>query len=65
MNEILTDFSKLYCPFIRQTFKTNKEHHKKFGAKYQLRNPEVYLVVDKVNPGYEWVFEDKERRLSG
>lgn len=57
---ILTDFPKLHCPFIRQTFKVNKEQWKKYGAKLKLREPEVYLVVDKINPGYEWVFEDKD-----
>lgn len=25
-----------------------------------MRNPEAYLVVDKVNPGYEWVFEEED-----
>ncbi|MBE3085376.1 MAG: hypothetical protein IMZ64_04050 [Bacteroidetes bacterium] len=56
----LTDFPKLHCPFIRQTFTVNKEHFKLYGNKYQLRSPEVYLVVNQVNPGYEWVFEDSE-----
>ncbi len=57
---LLTDFPKLYCPFMRQTFKVNKEQWKKYGRKMGLRSPEVYLVVDRVNPGYEWVFEDSE-----
>lgn len=56
----LTDFPKLYCPFLRQTFKVNKEHFKQHGSKLQLRVPEVYLVVNQVNPGFEWVFEDSE-----
>lgn len=56
----LTDFPKLYCPFIRQTFVVNKEQWKQFGAKLKLRTPEAYLVVDRVNPGYEWVFEDPD-----
>lgn len=58
--ETLGDFPKLYCPFIRQTFKVNRDHFKQFGRSYQLRTPEVYLVIDRVNPGYEWVFEDPE-----
>lgn len=57
---ILTDFPKLQCPFIRQTFKVNEEQWKSHGSALKLREPEVYLVVNRVNPGYEWVFEDKE-----
>ena len=56
----LTDFPKITCPFIRQTYKVNREHFKQHGRKYGLRKPEVYLVVDWVNPGYEWVFEDPD-----
>ncbi len=54
----LTDFPKLYCPFIRQNFKVDKDDFRNKGRKYQLRNPEAYLVVNQINPGYEWVFED-------
>lgn len=57
---LLTDFPKIECPFLRQTFKVNPEQWKKDGAALKLRAPEVYLVVDKINPGYEWVFEDPE-----
>lgn len=60
MAEILTDFPKLHCPFIRQTFKVNKEDFLKKGSQFMLREPEVYLAVDRVNPGYEWVFEDPD-----
>jgi len=62
MNEerVMSDFPKMQCPFIRQTFKVNIEQWKKFGSKLQLREPEAYLVVDRVNPGYEWVFEDED-----
>jgi len=56
----LTDFPKLYCPFVRQTFKTDVEQWKARGARAGLRSPEAYLVVDRVNPGYEWVFEDPD-----
>ena len=59
MTELLTDFPKLYSPFIRQTFEVNRDDFEKIGCKLKLRKPEVYLVVDKINPGYEWVFEDK------
>ncbi len=58
--EILTDFPKIYCPFIRKTFKVNKEDWKKYGHDYQLRTPEVYLVLNKITPGFEWVFEEKD-----
>jgi len=55
---LLTNFPKIECPFIRQTFKVDPKRWKKVGSKLQLREPNVYLVVDRVNPGYEWVFED-------
>ena len=58
--ELMSDFPKLHCPFIRKSYKVNKEDWKKHGSKLKLRTPEVYLAVDEVNPGYEWVFEDKE-----
>jgi len=60
MNEILTDFPKIQCPFVRQTFPVNKDHFKQHGNKLGLREPEVYLVVDRITPGYEWVFEDPD-----
>jgi hypothetical protein len=56
----LTDFPKIQCPFIRQTFPVDKEDWKKHGSKICLKAPEVYLVVDRINPDYEWVFEDSE-----
>ncbi len=57
---MLSDFPKIYCPFVRKTFKVNEEDCKKVGRTYQLRLPEVYLVLNKVNPDYEWVFKDKD-----
>lgn len=60
MSTPLSDFPKMHCPFIRQTFKVDKDNFKQHGAKLQLRTPEVYLVVNRVNPGFEWVFEDPE-----
>ena len=56
----LTDFPKLYCPFIRQTFKVNKNDFSRIGNKFGLREPEAYLAVDRINPGYEWVFDDPD-----
>lgn len=58
--EQLTDYPKLYCPFIRQTFRVKKEDFKKYGSKLMLRSSKVYLVVNRITPGYEWVFEDKD-----
>lgn len=60
MNYTLSDFPKLCCPFIRQTFKVNQDDWKKYGSKFQLREPQAYLVVNRINPGFEWVFDDPE-----
>lgn len=60
MTTPLSDFPKVECPFIRKTYAVNKDDHKKHGRKLQLRTPEVYLVTPEINPGYEWVFEDKD-----
>lgn len=60
MNELMSDFPKIYCPFIRKKFKVDKEDWKKHGRKLQLRIPKVYLVINEINPGYEWCFEDSE-----
>jgi len=57
---ILSDFPKIQCPLIRQTFQINKDQWKKHGAKLGLKSQEVYLVVNKINPGYEWVFDDPD-----
>lgn len=56
---MLTDFPKIHCPFIRKRFKVNKEDWKKYGRKLQMRSPKAYLVVNEINPGYEWVFESE------
>jgi|GEM_PF-412159 len=56
----LSDFPKVQCPFIRQTFAVDKDLFKKFGSALQLKKPEVYLVVNIVNPGFEWVFDDPD-----
>lgn len=57
---ILTDFPKIQCPFIRQTFPVDKAHFKQWGSRYGLCVPEVYLAVDRVNPGFEWVFSGED-----
>jgi len=56
----LSNFPKIECPFIRKTFEVNKDNWKKYGRELELRQPEVYLVTNEINPGYEWVFEDKD-----
>ena len=56
---ILPDYPKLHSPFIRKTFEVNKEDWGKYGRALQLRSPDVRLVINEINPGYEWVFEDK------
>jgi len=56
---ILPDYPKLHSPFIRKTFEVNKEDWEKYGRDLQLRSPDVRLVINEINPGYEWVFEDK------
>ena len=58
--DLLTDFPKIECPFLRQTLRVNPEQWEKDGASMKLREPEVYLVTDRINPGYEWVFEDPD-----
>jgi len=56
----MSDFPKIECPFIRENFEVDKEQWKKHGSKLQLREPKAYLVTDRINPGYEWVFEDSD-----
>ena len=56
----LTDFPKIHCPFIRKNFDVDKNDWKEHGRKLKMRQPKLYLVVDKINPGYEWVFDDPD-----
>lgn len=58
--EQLSDFPKIQCPFIRKTFPIDINDFKKHGRKLQVRSPEVYLVTDEINPGFEWVFNDPD-----
>lgn len=55
---MLKDFPKLYCPFIRKDYKVKFDSYMQYGKQYQLRTPNVRLAIDKINPGYEWVFDD-------
>ena len=58
--EVMTDYTKLQCPFVRKDFKVNEDDFLARGNEYELRTPVARLVVDEVNPGYEWVFDDKD-----
>jgi len=56
----LLNFPKINCPFKRVLYDVNKKDFEEFGRLYNLRRPHVYLVIDEINEGYEWVFEDKD-----
>ena len=56
----LSDFPKIHCPFLRQTFEVNRDQWKKNGSQLQMREPNAYLVVNRIHPGYEWVLEDPD-----
>ena len=59
-HEMLSDFPKVQCPFVRKLFKVNKDQWKQFGSALKLKHPQAYLVTNKVNPGFEWVFDDAD-----
>ncbi len=59
-NTLMSDFPKIQCPFVRKTYKVDHDQWKQYGRQLQLREPEVYLVTDEVNVGYEWVFDDPD-----
>jgi hypothetical protein len=60
MTQALSDFPKIECPFVRKIFSVNVDDFKKHGQQLQLRSPEVYLVTNEINPGFEWVIDDPE-----
>lgn len=57
---MLSDFPKIHCPFVRVNFPVNIEQWREYGNSLQLRSPRAYLAVNTINPGYEWVFDDKD-----
>ena len=57
---LLTDFPKIECPFIRKTYPVVLSDYIKYGKALKLREPEVYVVKNEINPGFEWVFEDPD-----
>lgn len=56
---MLSNYPKIHCPFIRKEFPVDIDDWKKYGRELRLRRPVVYLAQPEINPGYEWVFEDK------
>ena len=56
----MSDFPKIQCPFVREEFDVNVSDWEAHGSRLMLRTPKAYLVLDQINEGYEWVFEDKE-----
>jgi len=62
--EVLSNFPKIGCPFVRKNFKVDIADWQQHGKVLQLRRPSVYLAVDEINPGYEWVFEDADVSVS-
>ncbi len=52
------DFPKIHCPFIRKLYDVNLADWKEHGSKLQLRTPKVQLIINEINSGYEWVFND-------
>jgi len=63
ISEKLTNFEKIHCPFIRKFFDTNHEQLWAFQKKNNLRTSHdglVYLTINEINPGYEWVFNDPD-----
>ena len=57
---VLSDFPKISCPYVRKIFRVNRDQWKKYGGPLKLKNPEVYLAIDEITPGYEWVFDDPD-----
>lgn len=58
--DLLTDFPKVQCPYVRRLFKVDQEQWKIHGSKLKLKHPRAYLVTKQVNPGFEWVFDDPD-----
>jgi len=47
----LTDFPKLHCPFVRKTYKVDKEDWRKHGRALQLGIPERLATKAPRNEG--------------
>lgn len=60
---MLPNFPKLETPFIRKEFKFDVDDFNKYRHLYPVLRPRqnrLYLVVNEINPGYEWVFDDPD-----
>jgi hypothetical protein len=57
---LMTDFPKVSCPYVRKVYPVDHAQWKKIGPRLGLKRPEVYLVTEEVNQGYEWVFDDDD-----
>jgi len=57
-NEMMSDFPKLQCPFVRKEYEVNVDHWKMHGHAMKLRTPVAYLVTNEIQAGYEWVLDD-------
>lgn len=53
MSCTLSDFPKLHCPFIRQTFKVNKDDWKQCGSSFQLIFEAMDLPENRVDEDEE------------
>ena len=58
--QMISDFPKVECPFVRKVYSIDKDDFKKHGSAMGLRVPEVYLVTPEVTEGYEWVLDSKD-----
>ncbi len=57
---MLSDFPRIECPFMRKSYLVEQQSFKEYGRVLKLRSPEVYLVMNQINPTYSWVFDDKD-----
>lgn len=58
--ELLSDFQKMECPFVRKIFSVHNDGFKKYGRQLQLLFPEVYLVTNEMKPKFYWVLSDPD-----
>lgn len=58
--DLIDDFTKILCPFVRKTYDIDHDDWRKHGSKMGLREPNVYLVTTEVAEGYSWVLEHKD-----
>ncbi len=44
----IPNFPKIQCPFVRKEFEVNKEDWYRYGKRFQLRSPKIYLAIDEI-----------------